>query len=761
MIHSEEHQRRSPNCMVFGSRVPLKSRRAETKKARASKVSRLSTQSTITTTSEAAAIADTEANDEELVSSPAMTAKSGKPKASLKSTKSKRPTGRGKTTKPQTEEPSLASSYIEPEDDDFSIKVDPSPKPARKGRKRKSDQMSVSGDAQSYAIEDPVSHAPPAKRRVTRARNSVAVKEDISKQEQNVEDEDVSTTIHETVSVPEVPVKTKGIKSGRKRASSTNRKASMMSTASKASLRVAVPDDDEIEAALELELDRPMTDEEDDVQSAINQQPKGRRLTRTKPSRGAITASVARTRRGTRASTIATDTPIMLDHGTERTAEATETRGIGDAPAYADISFEKQAEPPALQVNTVKKSAAELPSDVGLSLAAGEEYSEELDPRDDIIDSGKPCQTRLKQARSRQVSRQLPKRSTRASNMPIDHETTPAEPDRESSILDAQTLDGNSGHETDASVAMPVPGKHVGRKKPAVGRKGTKGKKAVFPSLNSEKPIDIPAEAREKDQAQSEMLQILPSEVLEDGQAIIDVPEPEKMGNSDIDPASVENRAVDEAEVAEMIHEEPTEPKKQRKAVKTAGKPSKGKKGIAKSKEMPLEPISVPSPTAALPSLQSRPSRPTPAASPQSSDAENQPPSSKPSQLRPPLTTQSPSRSQELRIPLAVSTPNRSPSKNSFSKLQSTLPWSAVDTEEIFQDTTSAGKENDSASFCLGAATGALTSPEMKLTLEQWIQLNAQRGEEKLRAECERLVGRFEGEGMRALKTLEGIVCAE
>lgn len=83
--------------------------------------------------------------------------------------------------------------------------------------------------------------------------------------------------------------------------------------------------------------------------------------------------------------------------------------------------------------------------------------------------------------------------------------------------------------------------------------------------------------------------------------------------------------------------------------------------------------------------------------------------------------------------------------------------------EQIFQGTPTADKENNP--FVFGQRTAesrsALTSPEKKLSVEQWIQLNAQRGEEKLRNECERLVGRFEGEGMRALKALEGIICAE
>ncbi len=58
-------------------------------------------------------------------------------------------------------------------------------------------------------------------------------------------------------------------------------------------------------------------------------------------------------------------------------------------------------------------------------------------------------------------------------------------------------------------------------------------------------------------------------------------------------------------------------------------------------------------------------------------------------------------------------------------------------------------------------AKEVLTNPEKKLTVEEWIRYNAKRGEDKLRDDCERLVGRFEGEGVRALKTLEGIVCAE
>ncbi|OAL52313.1 inhibitor of apoptosis repeat-containing protein [Pyrenochaeta sp. DS3sAY3a] len=52
---------------------------------------------------------------------------------------------------------------------------------------------------------------------------------------------------------------------------------------------------------------------------------------------------------------------------------------------------------------------------------------------------------------------------------------------------------------------------------------------------------------------------------------------------------------------------------------------------------------------------------------------------------------------------------------------------------------------------------GALTDMEKKMTVEQWVLYNAQRGEEKLRAECEQQILAFEAEGRRALDKLQSI----
>lgn len=47
------------------------------------------------------------------------------------------------------------------------------------------------------------------------------------------------------------------------------------------------------------------------------------------------------------------------------------------------------------------------------------------------------------------------------------------------------------------------------------------------------------------------------------------------------------------------------------------------------------------------------------------------------------------------------------------------------------------------------------------MSVEEWIKWHAKNGEEKLRQECERLVGQFEREGARAMRVLEGIECID
>ena len=190
-----------------------------------------------------------------------------------------------------------------------------------------------------------------------------------------------------------------------------------------------------------------------------------------------------------------------------------------------------------------------------------------------------------------------------------------------------------------------------------------------------------------------------------------------------------------------------------------------------------------PSPTPVADSVHSTPSS---VRSHQSSDAENHPPSSTTraaetskattntttttTKLGLSLATSAFSQNMQktfmsptktTRVPLATTTPNRSPSKHSPTKLGrlvSSTPWTSTDLETVFVQ--SPEKENADAISVkerLLLIGGALSSPEKKMTVEGWIRWRAEKAEERLKGECERMVSVFEREGTRALGVLGGI----
>ncbi|KAJ5624844.1 hypothetical protein N7510_001153 [Penicillium lagena] len=143
----------------------------------------------------------------------------------------------------------------------------------------------------------------------------------------------------------------------------------------------------------------------------------------------------------------------------------------------------------------------------------------------------------------------------------------------------------------------------------------------------------------------------------------------------------------------------------------------------------------------------------TPSMSPQSSDAENRPPSARPSASRPPIVVSPP----KDHTPLAATTPL--PSKRKISA-KPVHPWTPVDVDFILSGEAS-DKENADLAGVLKDAKAGLTSPEKKMTVEEWIMWNAKNGEERLKRECERLVGVFEREGGRAMRRLDAIECID
>jgi hypothetical protein len=150
--------------------------------------------------------------------------------------------------------------------------------------------------------------------------------------------------------------------------------------------------------------------------------------------------------------------------------------------------------------------------------------------------------------------------------------------------------------------------------------------------------------------------------------------------------------------------------------------------------------------------------------SPHGSDKENVPSSSfqvVTAQKPAPIVFLSPSKTT-TRVPLAAGTPHRSParvllspSKQHISGLRSKTPWSAADLDVVLLPSPqpSPAKVRDQ----LVAAAGALSSPEKKMSVEEWVRYRARMSEEELRRRCERQVEIFEREGMRALESLSGI----
>ncbi|KAL7811448.1 hypothetical protein V8C44DRAFT_330469 [Trichoderma aethiopicum] len=139
----------------------------------------------------------------------------------------------------------------------------------------------------------------------------------------------------------------------------------------------------------------------------------------------------------------------------------------------------------------------------------------------------------------------------------------------------------------------------------------------------------------------------------------------------------------------------------------------------------------------------------SPSQSPQSSDAENQPPASR--------GLRGSAAKRLVLAPVASTPPPGSPSKrNVMAGLRSTTPWASASLEAIFESPLgSPGKENEVDRFLTRG--NELTSPERQMTVEEWIYFNAAEAEKKLKFECESLVNRFEMEGTRAIKVLEGL----
>jgi hypothetical protein len=701
LLYSDEHYRRSPDCPYFifaGTTAP---KAGKGKKARASKASR---ESNITVASEVLSIPDlNESIDTSTVSV-----------LSTASTMGKGNNARGKA-KASRHNKAEEAWGLQPEHSVIAIEDEAEPIKPTKGKKRGSEQISQDRDER----EGTAKPEPPAKRRNTSTRDSVVQQVSYP----TLENE------NEVLEVETAPAKP--AKGGRKRASTTTR-SRRNSGASVASLRTAIPDDAAIEAALEAELDKPLSDEEMELEPE------------EKPKRGRskkATASKAPTR-GKKA--ISQDSELMEEEVLE----------VIDVPA---AESEAAPEPPAKKgrkAKATKKTTQKRSSNESIATVANH--------IDTVV---------------------------------------------ESSMITVQTINEDSGHDTDASVAGKPRTKKGGKKKTITAK--SKGKKGIM-SKNIEDIVqtaeqfevatELIEEAVEKMDVSAEIA-VLNAEIeMEEAAMATSKPAKKPANGKKSKKVAVVERATHLSMPGAFsplmaFREQSAEPSFL-DAMASDTPPIRGhvlrkeqqEEEVKEMQILPAEqaltPTPKPTPRAIAPPLPPRsPARtatprsalplsrgsPTPASqlaaeleasvnlSPHS-DLENAPPSSRPASVRPPLAGLDLGRETRVQLnfgEMGPGTPTRvpvSPSKI-HGGVRSLVPWGQVDVEMVFVGENTPGRED----WMVG---GTLGERERGMSVQDWIFENAKRAEEALRREGERVVNVFEGEGRRAMDVLEGVECA-
>jgi hypothetical protein len=682
-FQSDEHYRRSPGCSFFAL---INQAKAEKKSARG-KTARASKASRLSTQSVATVASEAPSTNETTLGheDSVMTTASSMTQGSKKSMAKKATTSRAKKGKAKKED---ASELMETTQQSVDQAVSPPPKPAR-GRKRTSD-----------AIEDSVvdtSEAPAPKKRATRAPGNSQI--------------EASTVVGSDDEDP-APKKT----AGRKRAPTTSsarsvRKASFSSEVSASSQpsqkapASPFPDDDEIERQLQADLDRQMSDDENFV--------------------------------------VHDDSSLFRS-------------GVAEDDAPKEKSGYAMFDPAPVEVSD---------ADVDDELKALEAEMEMGEPEASVVSK------KGRKAGSAGASKKTRGRPPKTSNPPpreddsaIDIETQPAEPveaEAEADVTMAstdtvikkstQTAKRGRGRPSKASLASqasqdavelvestepaePEPKPELEPEPaPAPVKRGrgrpSKASLASQASVEEEKPADAPVK-RGRGRPPKQSLESRAS--VGKGR---DSTAPAKFKSQDsVSEAEALRRGSRPKAVLETTVRSPTKEK-----TASPPPPSSSSRGLGQPPLTPAKIIS-PAPSARQAAL-------SPSQSPQSSDAENQPPSSKPA-------------ASAKRVALAPvdSTPVRdSPSKrNVLAGLQSAVPWTSVDLDNVLgSPPQGTDKENGSERFLKQGKE--LTSPEKRMTVEEWIQHNAAQAEQQLRHECEMMISKFESEGTRAMSVLESL----
>ncbi|SPJ81530.1 uncharacterized protein FTOL_08935 [Fusarium torulosum] len=714
----DEHHSRSPDCPFFimleASQPAKKSSRS--KAGRVSKASRLSVQSVATVASETTSIIDSTAAMEDSVLTTSSTAQGGK------KTKARKATTKGRKTKAKKDAPT--------EEPEVSIGEESSLKPSR-GRKR-----------DSTAVEDvsaAVSEGPPGKKRATRTHDSVVINESTLEHE-----EDPDTT--------GAPATKKGgkKKAARKPTSKSARDVSIASVTSELATTTyeatpgTFPDDDEIERQLEADLERQLSDDDEITADSDSERLK------TKKEKLAKAEQLEYSR----------DYPMLNPEPVE--------------PNEEEVEDELRALQAEMEVDELEAEPVPQP-----------ELEFEAEPEVEHEELHVPKKGR--KAGTKKVSKQTKSKKAKAAPEPahedeIEPEQTQLEePTEDVTQPEAEAEVDEQPHEDSLASTDTVLKKSAASRSSAGKRSRGRPSRASLVSHASadelelvEAPAETPTEPTEEPVKRPRGR---PSKASLASRASIAAEEsqlsdaPPKRGRGRPSKKSLEARKSMEAaasqESTRPFTQQVEEPMQEDVEVYASEEQKEELESAQPSSAAEPVPSSPPPSSAHMANPPSTPGRiisPAPSArqaaispsqSPQSSDAENQPPSSKQTSSANP---------KKVAIAPVASTPTRSspmrssPSKrNVIAGLRSTAPWTELDLEAIFgTPRNNSEKENGIERYLKQGQT--LTSPEKQMTVQEWIFYNASEAEKKLKHECESIVHRFESEGTKAMRVLEGLV---
>ncbi|KAI9042929.1 uncharacterized protein KD926_004720 [Aspergillus affinis] len=661
----DEHYRRSSDCSFFVfAQSGGKKKGSRSKKARTFKVSRQSTQSTVS---------EAPVSDVDVIDPPAMSQSTTKPKTTKKASKSKTKTSKLKKAEP---EPELSPAEME-----IDELEEPQPKRAARGKKRPSGEVDPDQEDSDIANTQEVEHAEaPTKKKAKKSRESA--------QEKKQEDVVIADAHQEEGAAQEPqeqeePKKARG--TSKKKTSAKSRKASSASSTSKPTAKSEEPQEVDMYAALEAELDNP-----EPAQSNEKVEQKPAKKSKSKKKK----------------------------------------KDASPEPSGEDVPQLEESHPDVPQETvTTEPLAPEEPT------------------------QPKTKQESTKRESNKRESAKQEKPRGRSSSKRVNEE--PTEPTKPSEPAPEPASDVDDGTDIDVSrhesfVSVEIPNKLPAQDPPADSSdKDTKKQKKKSSLEKTKKPKKTSKTAPEPVQSIEE-----PIEESNVGDQVQSQEAPKPQGSPEIqeqepDPEPPRRRSSRMPPKTTERYSDIPEEKKLAKSL-AGSRNSVTRAALEEDTQKDDEPEAV----SPIPSA----SKSTPSLSPQSSDAENRPPSMKPSASRP--VAASPSRQPTLPVPLAPSTPSPSKRAPTTGGLNTSCPWKPVDIDEILFAGNS-DKENVDITTALSSVKGDLSSPEKKMTVEQWIAWNAKNGEERLRRECERLVGQFEKEGARAMRVLEGIECTD